>query len=740
MTRLFRTWYAGAEPSEWHHRIPGLAWECIWTFNIDDVIETSYANSATRAQRLRSALWRERPTPFAGGHDVLTVVHLHGYVGDIARRDDPQLVFSLSDYLDARSVASHLTWHTTFRSQFPTSPVIVLGARLSEEVDFAEVIRDGNSSAQLGLPSVVVLPSFSSIERSEFERWGFVPIESTAEDFMLQLADAVAASPSPSALSGYASRYTDRTLLPLTDELGTTPIPGHDFYGGHEPEWFYIANDLDAHPRWLSRLVREIGSSEDFPEVQRLYVLAGSAFTGKSTALMRIGRELQGMGWEPVYVTGWETIDPNEVLKYLASRPRAVLLIDPLSQDARDVADLLREAETRSQRLVIIGADRTRQVDRIRRVVPFRYVVGAVDPLFFEPTDEFWWQVLIRRGERARLGRLERAPERLAKQFFVERGRDLFSALAQLEDSRGFIDRGMQAFNAMEGDFRLVFAVVSLLARHSLPTPLGAAAAVAGVSVQRLATATAVTGDLGDWIRQDPNEIGLMRLRHRFLGELLLRGEVSLPEGVSLPELAQSVCVAIADRVSVEAIVQRTLEYRIAAGLMDEEFVRWMCHSDEVDWWFDGLEQYFSWNARFWEQRALASARDLDRAYSFAQRAVSKHRDAFSLNTLGTVLMRRAVTSVEPLSLNRRADYWREALEVLIGSRDKGRGRFEHPYVTFFHYTALAVALDPAPTGAWRLQVEQAFRDWYLEARRSRILDDPEVRSLAEKFPELWRN
>lgn len=95
-------------------------------------------------------------------------------------------------------------------------------------------------------------------------------------------------------------------------------------------------------------------------------------------------------------------------------------------------------------------------------------------------------------------------------------------------------------------------------------------------------------------------------------------------------------------------IQARTLPFKLARAFMNSELVEQLVEPNEVDPWYERLREEYDWHARYGEQRALAMHSDYDRALSYASRGVARHRDAFSLNTLGTVLMRRATDSTTP--------------------------------------------------------------------------------------------
>jgi len=389
--------------------IAQLPWEAVWTLNIDDVMENAYLQSADRQQLPVVRLWDEDQLPYGGQHEEVPLVHLHGYVGDIESRADPKLVFDLLDYIGAVRQADRGNWQTRFRGDYQVRPMIILGATLSEELDFLDVVRRGSASASYGAPSVIVRPGISEFDEQEYRRWGLIPVSTTAEEFIRFLIESVrAASPAP-VPDVYETLYTERVFLPLTLDTEAFPPPaGHDFYGGHSPEWADVIEELDAVPNWLINFVTaEVSSPDEVDTIQRLFLFRGPPFCGKSTALLRLGRELGERGWQPIYVIGHERLEWEATIEYFRTRPRAVILIDGLAQDAGDVAELLRRAKQADLRLLVFAAERERHIPHIRNAVPFKYLVGTETTLFVEPTNALWLEILGKRSDHARLGRLD---------------------------------------------------------------------------------------------------------------------------------------------------------------------------------------------------------------------------------------------------------------------------------------------------------------------------------------------
>jgi hypothetical protein len=734
---LLRMRYSRCTPAEWQLICPKIPWQAIWTLNVDDSMEHAYLATGDRAQRAVVKLWQDAPTPLGGRRDEVPIVHLHGYVGELEKRDEPQLVFTLEQYLGVLRTTDLGNWQTRFRGEYPSAPVIVIGARLHEEVDLAGVIQTGNNSADFGYPSLIVRPNLTDFERDEYREWGLLPVSASAEDFLELLRSALKDREEAAKGDAYSTRYTRSTFFELTGRKAAYSRPaGHDFYGGHEPQWLDILENRDAVPKWVKDLSSEIGPPQDYANVPRLYYLHGDPFSGKSVGLLRLARELARLGWRPAYLTGQERLDVEEALRYFADRPNGLLIVDDLRPELSEIANLLSRADQSGQRMVVVGAERRSSLYHTRRVVSAKYLVGVESRLFVEPTSGFWTAILLKRHRAGRLGILESEDRQAWRLHFVRHQFELFSSLASLEDAEGFIDRGLRVIGSIEPSLRVAFAGVGLFAAVGLEAPVSAVAASSGMSVSGFLTACEPNGVLSEWIALDERAPGFVRMRHRYLGELLLRSESRQEHGVDLPSLLQDLLISISDRVGFESIMRKDFYHRAASQLMDLALVRRVLRVDDVDNWYEQLSSQYGWNARFWEQRALGLPDQLDRAFSYAKRAVSRHEDAFTLNTLGTVLMRRAAHPSTSDASRRR--YWSEGNAALVASREDGRGRYELPFLTFFGQTQrVRDAVGTLPT-SWEAEVREAVRSWLREAVKGEVTIDHDLRSMIAALPPEW--
>ena len=242
---FLRAWFTKCRPN-WQQMLAEFNWHRIWTLNIDDVVETAYAEVG---RPLNVLTWHERFSD-RDSDSIQQIVHLHGFADRLsgAETHENALVFSLSDY--AREVANPRTWHRVFFDEFAANPFLVIGAQLVEEIDLIEALIPGNTaSTTTGFPSVLVVPRITQIRRNQLEASGFTIVESDGQSFVGELLERYRAlisendkifGPSTPGLRKFSQQFIDlRTFEPIDLHAG-------DFYSGYQPTWRTILSDDDA--------------------------------------------------------------------------------------------------------------------------------------------------------------------------------------------------------------------------------------------------------------------------------------------------------------------------------------------------------------------------------------------------------------------------------------------------------------------------------------------------------------
>lgn len=680
--------FCNCSPPDWLLRIPSFSWKRIWTLNIDDALEVVYRSANPRRQQLMPVDWNEDYRDPPGQH--IHAVHLHGRAGS----DDPKLVFSVADYQDA--TATKRTYHMMFGGQFTEDPFIVIGARIADEVDLVHFLRRGSTSRASGSgPSVAVLLNVHPLLREELEAAGLIVLDMTAADFMAALEPRIRAAErrlAGIALPGVAELSPEaRIFLNQFTALETNarPLPQRrEFYDGWEPTWFDILEEKDALFHQTREILARIDAARKSKEPQQIVqLLTGRWATGKSTTLYRVAREVVRRGMAAFHFRGEQALDISAVIWWISRSPNSVLFFEGMADFATDVDRLAREAEHHGLPMYVIGVERSTRLrtttNELRPSVLAPEAIYRIERLDRADVDS----LLAKLAERHRLGILAGVSPEGRKQHFRRANGHLFTALARLTEGPGFIQRVPNELRSQRlNDSELaVLASVALAHEFGYTLPLALAAATTGMAAIELVRSVE-EGKLNTWLSLNPNGL---RLPHRHIATLLLE-EGFTGEQRYMYSLALG--TELGNRMTPDSFSNRTVEYRIARNVLDYRMARRWAGRSLLNWYAD-LEASNGWNARYWEQRAIAHFNsttrenpdgDLSSARAFAENAVARlPRDAYVLTTLGNVILRQAVVAA------RSADgRWLELYQLGVGNLRQAerlrRERTTHAYNIVF--------------------------------------------------------
>lgn len=729
----------------WHTVLPNIRWQRIWTLNIDDLVEQAYAKSkATDRPLARPYNWTSLYREPDREADEAQIVHLHGYAPDL-EASEANIVFSIIEYLQASS--GRHAWHRIFGDLFLQQPFIVVGAKLADEYDLAEFLRRGSNSQQLtGRPSFVVLRHIGTVQRKQFQKWGLTPLEAEAEAFFTDLIEA-----SKKAEAQLASAIPGRPTTTLSKEpriflqqfqwlradASVIEMADRDFYQGDEPTWADIIVNRDAQFEIVDRLTSEVraeGIDDLAKPRQSVHCISGPIGSGKSTALLRIAREMLTGGFDVFTFRGEEHLDGKAVMWWLQRSPKCALFFDGLADFAGHVGRLAEECARTSTNLIVFATERDRRLSQVYQGITQEFLRAGKDHEMALLSDGDISTLLDKLEEMRRLGKLtRRVPNDRHMYFRRDAKRQLFVGMAGLEGGLGFMGRLKDEYLSVKSDMlRTVYALTCISYTFGYPLPVGIACAAAGISSMDLFREIRTGGQLEGIVRVEWRGL---RPRHRMVAVMII--ERVLDRSARF-DLSLALAKALAPYVTTDTIRQRTLPYRIARSLMDSSTIFGWLGRVRVRDWYNQLVSEYSWNARFWEQRALAESElhDFPKARSFAEEALRLQKHPYTLNTLGTILVQMAIEHFEAGSEASSDTFW-EGVEQLRESRRLGERKFEHPFITFFTH-ALHFARLTLKDHAIDRRLATEWTRWMTIAKQSQVFGHSENYQRLQEYQQQW--
>ena len=725
LSRYLKTWFTHCQPT-WQSTIAGFNWRRIWTFNIDDVMEKVYSQEG---RLTKSVSWNqrftERDTP-----NAQQIIHLHGLASNLKVSGDNEdvLVFSASEY--ARAIASPRTWHKVFSDEFAGRPFIVIGARLVEEVDLAEVLDNGSAAARsTGFPSVLVVPNIPPIRKERLQNAGLTVIEQDGEHFMQLLWERYQLIRSQfDAIYHTSTPGTRRFQTQFIDLRRFTPhgLNDSDFYSGYQPTWNTILNDDDAIlDKTHQALGKSSGAIASSDAQQSIIFLTGHAGSGKSTGLLRIASGLMAKGANPFLFRGEEYMDVDAAVEWLKSVPRTVLLIDDCCDFSSTIQQLVERCDAEKVRMVLVCADRSAKLKVIRDRIDERYFVSDRVCWYGKLSGDDVDRILDKLHSRGRLGQITRWNRPEQQRHFLEiAGARLFDGMSELEGGLGFKEKAEGVYSGLPTEqLKSLYVAACLCYEQGIPLPTGIGAGFVGVPPRSLMML----------IERECEGILLLtksgiRPPHRIMAALVvntLQRSVKSPASLSLAK-------ALAPHVDEQAMRKGTAEYRIIRHLMDQATVRRLVGDRHARNWYDELREYYDWNGRYWDQRALLESRlgDHETARSYAERSIEVHPHSFGYNTLGTVLMHMAIRYGNSDPLLEGLSHLNKAKSFLDW------GEREHPFVTFFNL--LNRYVEDWGTSALPDRARRAWAEWLHDAYSSTMFSHPAQRARLEQWNKQW--
>lgn len=624
------------QPPPWMDKYARFPWDRVWTLNLDDSFENSYAR--VRSDASRELTVRTWDSDFV--HDrTLSVIHLHGAV---ASAEPGELVFSLSEY--SNSIASRAAWPLAFRDAWGTSPFVVVGARLRDEPDIEAVIaqrRPGQTA-----PSIYVSPHITPGMESDLTNWGLVPFQGTAEEFADIWSDlsGVDLTQAPTSQEEVSFRVGRQFQQLRTNAVGK--LPGrHDFLGGDPPLWNDIVSGFHAELDWIreaTESLRRVGTSV---HTTTALVYTGPRLSGRSAGLLALCRYLCQNAWKVLLYKADERLDVDAVLRFAADGRAVAVAFDGLADYAEDVDRLLRESRKAGLGVTCVAVDGpARSAGMVGRISGQYLHGGTIKSINARLTRTDAARLVDKLAERGRLGALEPQQDRQRIQHF--RGRELFPSLAEVENAPAFGRRVQELVGEIEDTQALRLCLFAASA-EKVERPLLVIDAARMMSMESEQVLEMVrTGPISALLWSDGHRI-LARQRYMALDSIM--GKLGSRSAMSI--LNEGVRV-LADRASRSAHRERNATVMLVGALMTYRNVVELFPGQQLELWYDGLHSsYGSWSGRFWEQRAIMSRHlgvevegALARAESYAERAVTLTADTYAYTTLGTVLCARAST------------------------------------------------------------------------------------------------
>ncbi|CAJ0687437.1 SIR2 family protein [Ralstonia holmesii] len=700
--------YLGCKPGETVKRITSYVWRNIFTFNIDDALESAYEATERPKQKVESlnydSLFKTQPNK-----GYLSLIHLHGFT----REPEKGYVFSTTEY--GRATRGMSAWMHVLAELMASEPFIIAGTSLNEsDLEYYLAGRTEASARTNRGPSFLVEPYPDKVTELVCKQHGLTLVKAKLSEFLAWLASELGAPPLVSqltipSLDGVFLKKPspeDQINFFSSFELVKPAVQNSEgevspFYFGKCPRWSDFESSLDVptdDERAIGARVRNwLNSDTSKVKIVNVNCDPGS---GKTTTIRRIGYDLSKDGFAVLCLGVNSVFDYENSARVLSliNRP-AVLIIDGLADHSPSVRSLLATLNP-PKPIVILSADRDYRRDHIDRLIgdfdiEYCSIGGWSADLYERLIEKLRRAGLLGASDAVRYPRkfasqLARDPVAIATCRALNNFKPLEAILRSLWNDAKESDRRSYAIAALAehcyagGIFHPILensfhnSGLSNQLKMDCPLPLAYA-------------------DDGDYVLP-LNPVIADRLLH-----MLSREKQSL-----LLEIFSMLANALSPYVNRRATIDRTPEAKLAARLFSAEQVARPLLGTHADAFFSQAREAWQWNSRYWEQRALLTqSNNIDVAIQYARHAVAIEEHPFPWTTLASLLTKKLEVSNVGAEALYSEIYDVLAKVIKYETTNRTWRPTPHPYSTLFSATIFVVNKNG--------KISPKRRDWILQ-------------------------
>lgn len=708
--------FSRTQPPAWYEMIHSVSWKTMWTLNIDDALEESIEGNC------RSVHFTDQVEEVNYG--TPSIVHLHGS----ARTPSKGVVFTIDEYNEY--ILRPRSWPIRFQEVLSDNPFVILGAALHHEVDLISSLRTRSAGRSRIEPTIAVMPNPSAMDIEDFAQWNIKIFDGTAEQFLVRMRDSLVEARVRLVPTG-PNRAPSPTLVSFLERwrpIARTPrSPWHDYLGGEEPQYADAASDSIVERSMQAAIIRAVEQGEPV-------LIYGPPFSGKSSVALSSLRQLENQDWRVFSFDGDSEFDHLAVIAKLRENPESILYIDFASEFTSSIQRLLQHAETVGIPVRLVAVARSGPIEQLRATR--RFTEFEIPETLTEKELILLWTKL-------------KQSNRLVRPWSAMKGMPTFNelknagvtsmsrAISVLVLGEAFESRVQRDYRSIaDPSVRSVAILAALGSRVSGGITLGVVAVALGISA-RLIEDKLATDNMGASIVRLDN--GRLRLRHRFFSEYLTDSVVLQKE---MKDVVTGLCFALAPQLSLDAIKHRTWAHRMSRHVLDHDQLSNLIGRSELDNFYTTIEGAFSWNARFWEQRALAADKDHASviARQYANRALETYRDSYTLNTVATILLRQIKyrDNLSPADQGRVHEGFWDAVVYLREARNTAKATSEHPFVNFFTNVIRYGRWQIRTSGELSFAVRKEWNEWYRLAQESSAYVTPERLAGLQQYQHEW--
>lgn len=365
LTEFLELKYKHCTPSAEYRYLAKFAFQRVYTINIDDSFEK--ALHLVQGKKFHVKQRADRVIDADQLFQTLCYIKLNG---DIANPREG-FIFSSQEY--AAGAVRDLDWYSELAADFHKYTILFIGTKLDEPLFNHHIEMYKAKGQENSVKSYLLVPNISEIKKKVLENKNIYHIKGTLSDFVKWLKDQFPLPVSPEEIllnvrpELVSKEKFSEEYLSLLD--GVTPVTRNtlpkitsdnagrirDFYKGFKPTWKDIIDDV---PIALSKVDSFFESclKNNIAKTGKLYMILGSAGSGKTTSLMQIALRLSDLGERVYYAVEFKS-DIKKLVEHLEKYggEKYYLIIERVADLAAPLGELFDSKAIK--RAVVISAE-----------------------------------------------------------------------------------------------------------------------------------------------------------------------------------------------------------------------------------------------------------------------------------------------------------------------------------------------------------------------------------------------
>lgn len=429
VVEILSKYFKNTIPSEEYKSLIKLPLTRVYTLNIDDCFERAF-NSVHSLSSSRSLDIFRNNDPLKEVDQFFHRTDLIKLNGDILNPKDG-FIFSEQEY--AQGSSKEPLWYSELARDFSRNVFLFIGSKLKEPLMWHQIEKyKARTGLDTGFSYVLTPDTLSTIQELSLNNYKVKHIQGTMSDFIEWFNITYPNGYTPKQIitsqrpelqglidNSFEVSLFDKVMpvsissLSLLDAREESGI--REFYKGFKPTWADIVLNIPADLIRTNKFKEIIINDYKYNDLGSLYLIKGSAGSGKSTALKQIALSLSKETDYPVYYLDENKHDFLELIKLLDEKNENspyFLCLERLGYFYRQLLEIFKIGS----KAVFIAAENSRILQKklpnsfyqfIKRDIDLSEIEYADVPNILEKIEKYGsWLRLSRMSEQQRINEL----------------------------------------------------------------------------------------------------------------------------------------------------------------------------------------------------------------------------------------------------------------------------------------------------------------------------------------------